>query len=149
MIGAALALLAQQPPLAAQASQEVAPDADDPPATQRPSAFDVDRAYPAAGFHARRDGLVKMTCVIDAGGAFKTCKIVEESPKRFNFGWAALALAFKFRHDTRMRDGSSSEGHETPVTFHFIYDEYVHKRTEAYEAALAKAAKAKAGAPKP
>ena len=65
--------------------------------TERPSADDIGRVYPA---HARRNftsGLVEMTCLIAPDGHLKGCAVLHESPEDQGFGAATLKLAPLFR----------------------------------------------------
>ena len=90
--------------------------------TKRPFLTDIMFAYPRVAVRARKNGQVSVNCVAQADGAFKTCRIVEESPKGYNFGWAALSVAFKFRMAPRMEDGSSVEDHNATIRINFKTD---------------------------
>ena len=124
LLGLAAALLqpASTPPDAGVVPPVEPAQANGPAFTHVPSGGEITLAYPIAAFHARRNGRVAMECIAAKDGTFKTCRITAEDPKRFNFGWAALAVAFKFRVAATMQDGTPSEGRPVHVTINFRYD---------------------------
>ena len=89
---------------------------------RQPRLSDVMFAYPRVAFRAYKSGQVSVNCLADTDGSFKTCRIVEENPKHYNFGWAALAVAFKYRLEPLLEDGSSVAGHNVSVRIRFRTD---------------------------
>ena len=116
------ALASEIQPTAAEKAASNALTIENPKWAHRPTLSDILYAYPTVAFRAHRSGQVSVNCVVQADGAFKTCRIVEENPKRYNFGWVALALAFKFRMEPKLEDGSSVEGRNATVRINFRTD---------------------------
>ena len=88
----------------------------------RPTLNEILLAYPVVAYRAHRNGQVSLQCTARTDGAMKTCRILAEDPKHYNFGWAALAVAFKFKLEPKLEDGSSVEGRTTTIRITFKTD---------------------------
>jgi TonB family protein len=86
--------------------------------TKRPTENDVLAVFPAAARSAGVGGRVILSCVVSERGVMETCVIVEETPKEFGFGAAALLVARYYFMKPAMSDGKPTRATvRLPVTF--------------------------------
>lgn len=92
--------------------------------TKRPTENDVLAVFPAAARSAGVGGRVVLSCGVSERGVMETCAIVEETPKEFGFGAAALLLAPHYFMKPAMSDGQPTRATiRLPVTFQKLEQE--------------------------
>ena len=64
---------------------------------EKPTADDMEWAYPAHAQRKEIDGKAEITCKVGYDGLLRDCRVVSEVPRGEDFGVAALALSQKFR----------------------------------------------------
>ncbi|OYX69229.1 MAG: hypothetical protein B7Y78_09765 [Caulobacter sp. 35-67-4] len=64
---------------------------------EKPTADDMEWAYPAHAQRKEIDGKAVINCKVGYDGLLRDCRIVSEAPAGEDFGVAALALSQKFR----------------------------------------------------
>lgn len=64
---------------------------------ERPTADDMEWAYPAHAQRKEIDGRAVITCKVGYDGLLRDCRVISEIPAGEDFGVAALALSQKFR----------------------------------------------------
>jgi protein TonB len=84
----------------------------------RPTASELESAYPAAAFERRIEGRVRLNCVI-AGDGSLTCSVGAEEPAGFGFGAAALQLSRSFRAAPLTNTGAASAGRRVRLPIQF------------------------------
>lgn len=62
----------------------------------RPSGEDIARLYPPKARERVLSGRVVLACVISASGRLQDCRVVEETPRGYGFGEAALRAAGRY-----------------------------------------------------
>lgn len=80
----------------------------DPHWRRRPS--DLGRYYPAQAVRRNVEGNVLLDCMVSASGWLNACRIIEETPREWGFGAAALRIAADHQMAPAMRDGVPVEG---------------------------------------
>jgi protein TonB len=70
---------------------------------------DVARFYPERAIRRGVEGQVRLDCLVTVGGALN-CRIIEETPRNWGFGEAALSIAREYRMAPALRDGVPVEG---------------------------------------
>jgi protein TonB len=85
---------------------------------RRPSADDMRRLYPLQ--ERGVEGIVSADCVLDEGGQFTSCEIVEETPVGKGFGDSTIRLAKLFKMKPIDADGVPVAGRKLrlPVRWH-------------------------------
>lgn len=64
---------------------------------ERPTADDMEWAYPAHAQRQEIDGRAVINCKVGYDGLLRDCRVISEAPIGEDFGVAALALSQKFR----------------------------------------------------
>ncbi|OJU13759.1 MAG: hypothetical protein BGN86_15400 [Caulobacterales bacterium 68-7] len=84
-----------------------------------PTAEDLRRVYPQRALAAHLGGTAVLDCEIGLDGYLKACLVVSETPRGYDFGQAALAVAGKYRMEPKMTGGRPTAGGRTrlPVVF--------------------------------
>ncbi len=98
---------------------EPAPEPADPVWSRPLTSKDFNTVYPNRAWSSRRSGLVEMDCDIEARGALN-CVVVRELPSGWGFQQAATDLARRLRAESRLTDGSPSEGASVRLEFEFV-----------------------------
>jgi TonB family protein len=70
----------------------------------------MERFYPKRAASEERGGRAKLSCKVMATGSLTRCSIVEETPKDYGFGEAALSLSKLFRMKPKTIDGKPVGG---------------------------------------
>jgi TonB family protein len=113
MAGAALALALVG--LSAAQAQVVV---NNPVWTKWPTVEELRAVFPAPARSAGVGGKVVLTCAVNVRGALETCAIVEETPKEYGFGAAALQAAGHYYMKPVMSDGAPTRATvRFPVVF--------------------------------
>lgn len=76
----------------------------------RPSAAQMERAYPVRALEEGLGGRVTIQCAVTVSGALTGCSVVSETPLGKGFGQAALRLSKYFRMSPKTVDGAPVEG---------------------------------------
>lgn len=85
---------------------------------QRPSARDLQAAYPAAAQRRNISGRVALDCLIGNDLAIR-CRAVSETPAGYGFAAAALRVAQQFRASPTLEDGRPAVGERAQVSILF------------------------------
>lgn len=85
---------------------------------QRPSARDLQNAYPAGAQRRNLEGHVTLDCLIGSDLAIR-CRALNETPAGFGFASAALRVAQSFRAAPTLEDGRPAAGERAQVTLVF------------------------------
>lgn len=93
-------------------------DITNPVWVARPDAAAFTRAYPRRALDAGREGRAVLECYANVDGSL-ACAVVEETPRGFGFGNAALRVARDFRLAPTMADGRSVSGGRVRVPIIF------------------------------
>jgi hypothetical protein len=88
------------------------------PWLERPSAGDLEDAYPAFALELSIPGRADLDCLVLADGHLD-CAIASEAPEARSFGGAALTVAHHFRMATTLPDGTRTKGARTRLTLTF------------------------------
>lgn len=78
---------------------------DTPTWTKRPTEDELRTVFPPAARSAGVGGRVVLSCGVNERGAMETCAIMEETPKEYGFGPAALLVAPHYFMKPVMSDG--------------------------------------------
>lgn len=84
---------------------------------ERPTADDMEWAYPAHAQRKEIDGKAVITCKVGYDGLLRDCRVLSETPKGEDFGIAAIALSQKFRMLPPDSPPSKLEDVTIPVIF--------------------------------
>ena len=91
------------------------------PSARRPDANIVAQYFPYRAVSAHVSGHVVLNCQVKSNGRLAHCKVIEESPKGWRFGDAALYASVWFQMKPETADGQPTAGAElsVPVDFDF------------------------------
>lgn len=86
---------------------------------RRPSAAQMERAYPERAMQAGIGGTATLQCVVQGDGSVGSCAVTSETPNGYGFGRAASSLSRHFRMSPRTVDGRAVSGSRVNVTIRF------------------------------
>lgn len=86
---------------------------------RRPSATQLERAFPERAINDGVSGQVTLNCVVAASGAVTGCSVTSESPQGYGFGRAGLSLTRYFEMRPRTVDGAPVEGARVSIPLVF------------------------------
>jgi protein TonB len=89
----------------------------------RPTAAQMDRAYPSRAIANGLAGSAQMNCLVSASGTLSNCSIVSETPRGQGFGRAASGLTQYFRLSPGTVDGQPIDGARVAFTVRFAVGE--------------------------
>lgn len=92
---------------------------DKPDWVRKPTGDDLERFYPAKARAERVEGKVRLVCDVAVDGALKDCVTINESPKDYGFGEAALLLAPMFQMSPKRVDGEPVAGGSVTIPLIF------------------------------
>jgi protein TonB len=114
---------AEPAPVPATPASKPSPVISNPSWLAKPSAAQLGRLYPERAARNGVSGSTVMECRVTAQGTVASCTVVQESPKGYGFGDAALASTRYFRLNPRMVDGSTVEGAKVRIPMAFTLSE--------------------------
>jgi protein TonB len=76
----------------------------------KPSGAQLSDAYPARALDLGLAGSATLMCTVMASGQVQGCVVIEETPKDFGFGAAALRLSRWFKLSPETQDGQAIDG---------------------------------------
>lgn len=85
---------------------------------EQPDGRDYARAYPVAA-QGRQNGTVLINCIVQSDGRV-ACAAQDDGVEAYNFEWATLLIATKFRVGLQTRDGLPTEGRLIRRTIRWI-----------------------------
>jgi protein TonB len=87
----------------------------------RPTAVQLNRAFPDRAGRLGVSGRVTLRCAVMASGAVTGCQVLDETPESYGFGRAALSLQRYFQMSPLVVDGQAVNGAQVdiPVGFRF------------------------------
>jgi len=88
---------------------------------ERPNGADFARYFPERALDRGVSGKVVLDCLVGADGSIR-CTVASETPARYGFGEAALAISRYFRMAPQLEDGRPSEGGRVQVPLQFRAD---------------------------
>ena len=85
----------------------------------KPTAAQLGRIYPERAATKEMSGGATLLCGVATDGSMVGCAVIDESPKGWRFGEAALAAARYFKMSPRTVDGQVVEGAKVriPIVF--------------------------------
>jgi protein TonB len=85
----------------------------------KPSGVQLAGAYPDRALDLGRPGSATLLCTVAVNGQVRDCTVLEETPRDFGFGAAALKLSQYFRIRPETEDGEAVDGAlvRVPITF--------------------------------
>lgn len=101
---------------------------------QKPTAEQMLRFYPERAQFEHQDGRATIQCLVSAAGGLNDCAVIDETPKDYGFGNAALSLSAMFRMKSQTTDGVAVEGGS--VTIPIIFDSPTPRSTSGDTAAV-------------
>jgi TonB family protein len=84
-----------------------------------PTREQLQAAYPVRALSDQVDGAAVLDCLVTAGGALATCRVLGERPDGYGFGQAGLEVAKDFKLTPRLIDGDPVDGAEVRVPVPF------------------------------
>ena len=90
--------------------------------TRKPTAGEVGRGYPVEALKANKSGAVKIMCTVATDGLLRGCTVIEEQPKGFGFGSAAILMSSLFVMKPELIDGVLVGGARVTIPINFKCD---------------------------
>jgi TonB family protein len=86
---------------------------------EKPTGEDMERFYPEKAKTEEVGGRATITCQVNANGSLVDCTVVDETPKDYGFGAAAVSLGAIFRMKPKTVDGAAVDGGEITIPIVF------------------------------
>jgi protein TonB len=98
---------------------EPPPVISEPHWLSQPSAAEMARFYPSPALENNVEGRAVIRCLVTVAGTLTACTIVQEQPRGYGFGRAAIQLSQYFRMTPKAEDGRPVGGASVEVAIRF------------------------------
>ena len=86
---------------------------------RKPNGDDFVAFYPSRAMDTGKEGKATIKCSVTAKGTLDNCSIVDEDPKDYGFGTAAMRMSKLFKMKPQTADGQSVDGAEVSIPISF------------------------------